>query len=148
MAHAVLRRNRLTIALVVSLGSFGVSALNAFRDRPRVKVTGTFYEASEYNMEPYIAVQVVNRGRRPVILRMVGGFDSSGNAGGEYMEYDKGGLRLGEHERYEFNIEKEKAVMQGPDGPEDPFVQMFIEDSLGNRHAIPRSGEYLKKLFS
>ncbi len=137
-----------TIALVVSLGSFGVSAFNAFRDRPRLKVKSTFYDASEWNDEPYIRVEVVNRGRRPVILRMIGGYHSDGGGGGESIEHENGGLRLGEHERHDFTIDKEKAVLQGPDGPDHPYERMWIEDTLGNRHAIPNSRAYLKKLFS
>ncbi len=52
-----------------------------------------------------IAVQVVNKGRRPVILRLLGGHDSSGRWSGTYLDHEKGGLRLDEHGRHDFAIE-------------------------------------------
>lgn len=135
-----------TIALIVSFGSFGVAAYNAFRDRPRLKVTSMFYESSEWG-PAQMHVVVVNKGRRPAILRLLGGPTSGGTSGGTLLEHDKGGLRLGEHERHEFRIERDDAVLLGPDGPET-YDQMWIEDSLGDRHPIPQSREYIPKLFS
>jgi len=135
-----------TIALLVSLGSFMVAAYNAFRDRPRLKVTSTFYDASEWG-PAHMSVAVVNKGRRPVILRLIGGNSSSGSSG-TYIEHDKGGLRLGEHERHEFKIDRDEAVHSGPDGPEDFYDRMWIEDSLGNQHSIPKSREYIARMLS
>jgi hypothetical protein len=137
-----------TIALVVSFGSFGVAAFNSFRDRPRLKVTSNFYDVSEFGSPRRIQVEVVNRGRRPVILRLLGGYTKGGDWSGTFFDYKKGGLRLGEHERHEFTIVQEDAVHSGPEGPEETFDRMWIEDTLGNRHPIPKSGEYIAKLFS
>lgn len=137
-----------TIALAISFGSFGVAVYNSFRDRPRLKVTSTLYDGS--HGEPvHIQVEVVNAGRRPLILRLLGG-DGSGNSwGGKHIEYEKGGLRLGEHEHHAFTIEKKDAVLYDPDdGPEETFKRMWIQDSLGNRYPIPKSSEYIGKLFS
>lgn len=135
-----------TIALIVSVGSFGVAAYNAFRDRPRLRVTTKFYEFSEWG-PARMDVVVVNMGRRPVILRLLGGHTSSDSYGGTLLESAKGGLRLGEHERHEFRIERDDAILPGPDGPET-YERMWIEDSLGDRHPIPQSQEHIPKLFS
>jgi hypothetical protein len=138
----------MVISMVISLGSFGVAAYNSFRDRPRLKVTSTFYDGS--HGEPlHIRVEVVNKGRRPVILRLLGGDGSGDNWSGTHMEHEKGGLRLGEHEHHSFTIEKKDAVLFDPDdGPEQPFKRMWIQDSIGNRYSIPKSGEYIGKLFA
>jgi len=67
---------RSNIALIVSIGSLLLSGagfiINTFRDRPRLKVSSVLYH--DENGDPCrISVTVVNRGRRPVILRMLGG---------------------------------------------------------------------------
>jgi len=136
-----------SIALLVSVGSFGVAAYNAYRDRPHLRVTSAFYGESEWG-PARISVTVMNKGRRPVILRLLGGNNSQGEYSGTFLEHDKGGFRLGEHERHDFSITKEGAIMADPDAADEPYVRMWIEDSLGNRHAIPRSREYLAKLHS
>ena len=79
---------------------------------------------------------------------MLGGHNSQREYSGIYLERDKGGLRLGEHERHDFSIKKEDGFMVDPDSVDVPYVHMYIEDSLGNRHTIPRSREYLVKLHS
>jgi hypothetical protein len=134
-----------TIALVFSFGSFGVAAYNAFRDSPRLKVTSQFFDAWDYGPASF-SIAVVNRGRRPVILRLLGGYNSEGEWGGEYLESEKGGIRLGEHERRDFSIEKKDTILFSPVDPDTPYVTMWIEDSLGNRHPVPKSREYLSKL--
>jgi hypothetical protein len=135
-------------SLVVSLGGVGVSAYNSLRDRPRLKVTSRFFDVSDLGSPRRIYVNVVNKGRRPVILRLLGGYDNRGEFSGTFFDQDKGGLRLGEHERHDFKIEPDDAFIRGPDGPEEPYERMWIEDSLGNRYAIPRSREYIRQLFS
>lgn len=137
-----------TIALVVSLASFGVSLYNSLRDRPRLSIESKFYEGSEYNPESRIAVTLINRGRRPVILRMTGGNDDAGNWTADMLESDKGGLRLGEHERHEFRIKKDDTIHVMPDDDVITFKEMWVEDSLGTRHKIPKSSEYIRRLWS
>lgn len=134
-----------TIALVVAISSLGVSALTVFRDRPRLKITSQFVEESDYG-PARIWVVVVNRGRRPVILRLLGGTADGDISGGTCLGEDKAGLRLGEHERYEHNIEAEHTYGLDPDGPDYAYRRMWIEDSLGIRHPIPKSREYLTRL--
>jgi hypothetical protein len=116
---------RSNIALLVSFGSLLVSAagfvVNTFRDRPRLKVTSNLWH--DDNGDPYkIAVNVVNRGRRPVILRLIGGYDRKGEWDGTYLDHEKGGVRLGEHEHKQFQLDKEEVVMTSMDGPKTPTM--------------------------
>jgi hypothetical protein len=135
-----------TIALIVSVGSFGLAATNIFRDRPRVKITSALFEGSEYDPEPSIHIVVINKGRRPVILRMLGGSAADDDWSGEFLEYDKGGVRLGEHERWEHSVSKQGRTSMNPDGPDIIYTRMWIEDSLGNRYLIPHSREHIARL--
>jgi hypothetical protein len=93
-------------------------------------------------------VTIINRGRRPVLLRMIGGESGDGDWSGSYFEGSNSALRLGEHERHELTIDRENGMLVHPDGPVKPFVRMWVEDSLGNRHPIPNSREYLAKLHA
>jgi hypothetical protein len=63
-------------AAIVGTGSLAVSALNAWRDRPRIKVSADagnkVHGASAYSPDKlYISVTVANRGRRPVTISKV-----------------------------------------------------------------------------
>ncbi|HEY4213763.1 MAG TPA: hypothetical protein VGM84_19960 [Steroidobacteraceae bacterium] len=143
---------RSNIALLVSVGSllvsgagFVISAVNAYRDRPRLNVSSKLH--NDDNGDPYrIAVTVVNSGRRPVILRMIGGYGREGGWGGTYLESEKGGIRLGEHEQHVFKLEKEGVVLLDKNGPDVPYDSMWIEDTLGNRHKIPNSREHITRM--
>lgn len=135
------------IALVVAIGSLGVSAYVAFRDRARLKLISKFYEASEWGPSK-IRVTVINQGRRVAILRLIGGSDSQGDWGGYFVEHEKGGRRLAEHERYEFDITKEDTVDFNRDGPELVYETLWVEDSLEVRHSVPNSRELIKKLWA
>lgn len=141
---------RSNIALLVSIGSLVVSGVafvvNTFRDRPRLKVSSQLYH--DDNGDPYkIAVTVVNKGRRPVILRMIGGNGRKGGWGGTYFDSKKGGIRLGEHEHHEFEPDKEGVVLLDENGPDEPYHSMWVEDTLGNRHKIPNSREYIARMY-
>lgn len=142
---AVIRSN---IALIVSGSSLVLSgvgfALNQFRDRPRLKVSSTLYHDDDGN--PYkIGVTVVNKGRRPVILAMVGGNCRNGGWGGS--DFISNGIRLGENEHHQFEIDKEGVVaMDRYGGPDEPYDLMWVQDTLGNRHKIPNSHEHIAQI--
>lgn len=91
---------------------------------------------------------MVNAGRRPVILRIIGGSDSDGHWGGSYLDQEKGGLRLGEHEHYERKFEKEDTVLMVPEADDIFFEKLWVEDSLGVRHPIPESEAFIKRIWS
>jgi hypothetical protein len=133
-------------AIVISVASFGVSGYVAFRDRGRLKITSKFIAASE-NGPSRIVASIVNVGRRPVILRLIGGFAADRKWSAIFIERDAGGMRLGEHERYEHRFTKEDTVSFPPED-EGLFLEtLWVEDTLGVRHAIPKSREYIKKLW-
>jgi hypothetical protein len=141
--------------LLISILALTFTAANFFRgvyrDRLRLKITSAFDDgqASAYGPEhtPSIDIVVINAGTRPVILRMVGGSDDNDHGGGMLIAHDKGGIRLGEHERWEHSIKNEETVDPYSDEPRDIlFTHMWIEDSLGNRYPIPNSYELVPKL--
>jgi hypothetical protein len=130
------------LALLISSGSFGVALFNALRDRARLKITCTFWEGARV-----INVKMVNAGRRPVILRLLGFTTKDGNWTAEILDGVKGGIRLGEHEVYERRLTWDDTVHMGPDDKEPIYADVFwVEDSLGVRHEIPGSRDYLKKM--
>lgn len=135
-----------TIALVIAFAGLCISGWVAFRDRPRLRITSQFIPASEYGPNR-IVVTLLNKGRRPVILRLLGGTSQDGRWSGEFLDHKNGGLRLGEHERYEHTIVRENA---GEFHHEDEtlfFDNLWVEDSLGNRHPVPKSREHLRQLW-
>jgi hypothetical protein len=138
-----------TVALLIAGSTF---VRNLLRDRPRIQIKSAFYDGSESaefepNPQPSIQVVVVNTGTRPVILRVIGGADDKGRGSGRMIEYEKGGTRLGKHERWEHTIKNEDTVDPYSNEPEDIlFTHMWIEDSLGNRHLIPDSYDLVPKL--
>ncbi len=50
-------------------------------------------------------VEAVNVGRRPVVLRLVGGYYENGDWNGQNVGEGKTGVRLEENERYSENID-------------------------------------------
>lgn len=136
-----------TVALIVSLGSLSVSAYVALRDRPRLKITSRYIAASEYSPNRII-LTLINKGRRPVILRLLGGTSKDEKWTATFLEQEKGGLRLGEHERYDHTIEKEDTVIFHNDNDDLFFERLWVEDSIGNRHYVPNSRDHINKLWS
>jgi hypothetical protein len=132
------------IAIVISLASPLLAGYVIFRDRARLKITSAFYAASEYG-PARIQVVMINVGRRPVIVRMIGG-SAGTDWNGEYIESAHGGKRLGENERYEYTFTRDEAVAFTPD---EDFVyeKLWVEDSLGIRYPVPNSEVFLKRLW-
>jgi hypothetical protein len=134
-------------ALLISIGSLGLSAHVAFRDRGRLRITSQFFAANEYGPS-HIVTTMVNVGRRPIILRMIGGLAGKSTWSGTYVDHATGGKRLGENERYDHTFSKEDIVSFHPDGEDVVFEELWVEDSLGVRHPIPKSREHIKKLWA
>ena len=136
-----------TVALAIALGSLGLSAFNAVRDRSKLKFITKFCEASEHEPARF-AYSVVNAGRRPVVLCIAGGSDASGHWAGERLGESKDGIRLGEHERLERAYTKDDVVHLGETAETDLVLDvLWVEDSLGNRHEVPGSRAAMKRLF-
>lgn len=142
---------RANVALIVSVISLLISGatfvLNAFLDRPRVKVSSALWDDEDGN--PYkIGVTVVNKGRRPVVLTMLGGTCRKGGGSGVYFDSDKKGIQLGENEQHQFEIDKEGVVaIDRYGGPDERYDFMWVQDTLGNRHKIPNSHEYIQRMY-
>jgi len=134
------------IAILVSVTSPVLTYYQVRLDRPRLKVQATFYEASEYGAAR-IALAVINAGRRPMILRLLGGTDVEGHWGGDHLDSRNGGVRLAEHERFEKTLFKEDTILLQGEGKDIVYRTMWVEDSLGDRHVIPNSDSYIKRLW-
>lgn len=135
------------IALVTSIASFALAAYNVLRDRARLKIRSKFYPASAFGPDRF-TVHIANAGRRPIILRLLGGSDRDGKWGGVFLDRENGGLRLGEREHYEYTVEKEGTVSFNPEGQDIFYEVLWVEDSLGERHVVPNSKAFIKRIWA
>jgi hypothetical protein len=132
------------IAIVISVGSLLVSGFNYFRDRAVLKATSRFIEPPEDN--PYVYVRIVNKGRRPIILRMWGGTDGK-EWSGRFFDKAKEGLRLAEHEMHDFTIDRDGLYNPTPDA-DIVYSDLWVEDTLGRRHKIKGAKANVAKLWA
>ncbi len=135
------------VAILISVASFFVAARSAFLDRTRLKVSSVFHESDEWG-PAQIVVTIINRGRRPAILRLFGGTDANGIGSGLFFDHEKGGLRLAENERHERIVKRDDTVTFDPNDADLLYETLWVEDSLGVRHDVPNSREYIKKLWA
>lgn len=134
------------LAVLISLGSLAASFYSIFIDRPRLRIQSKYIQP--WDGEPdYIQLIMINLGRRPVILTSVGGV-AAGDWSALLLNHEKGGVRLGEHERFEHRISKDDTVHVTPDGPQAVFDDMWVADSIGNRHVIPDSAALIGRLWA
>lgn len=138
-------------ALIVSLVSLNFSTLSYLRDRPNLKITAKRYLSDQY--PGYIEVKAVNVGRRPIFLIMLWGRESDGAGSGTFLDYEGPGIKLGEHEFKTFKVTHlprgENQFSPTAMNDHDDFIEfdrMWIEDSLGRRHSIPRMTTLLSEL--
>ena len=120
------------LATGISALALIVSSLNYFRDRAWLKATCKFVQPPDEN--PYVYVRIVNKGRRPIILRMWGGSDGT-EWSGSFFGNEKEGLRLAEHEMHEFTIDREGLYNPTPEA-DIVYSDLWLEDTLGRRHKI------------
>jgi hypothetical protein len=118
------------LALIVSTISLCVSFSSFLRDRARRRVKSVFHEPSEYG-NGCIHLTIMNAGRRPIILRLLGDEGGDNWVGTFFGDHERG-LRLGKHERHELNIRSEDLV-QTTAYDEITVTTIWIEDSLGRR---------------
>lgn len=117
-----------------------------FQDRALLKIISKFMPGSEYG-PAHIAVSIVNAGKRPLIVRMWGGNGENGKWIGQFLGEKRQGLRLGEKERHDMALKKDDMFVISP-GVEIIFNELWIEDSLGKRYAVPNSKEFVSKLLN
>lgn len=135
-----------TIALIVSMCSVSFSLYFGLRDRGKLKATSKFYAASEYGPAK-IVVNLVNTGRRPINLRLMGGSDENGLWSAEYFNSKKEDFFLKEHGQHEVIMTKEDL---GDFNREEVVVfdYLWVEDSLGKRHTVKESKNNIKKIWA
>lgn len=117
------------------------------RDRAKLKFIVEYYAESEYD-DAKICIAAVNEGRRPLILLLSGGCDLQGkNWVAEGLGENGRGIRLGEHERHDWTVYRNDLAHMGPvsDKVYD-HDDLWVEDSLGQRHAIPKARESIRRL--
>ena len=134
------------LAFLVSVTSLCFSAYFGLRDRGRIRAESKFYPSSEYTYAR-MAIALVNKGRRPIVLRMLVGTSEDGEWVGEYLGHKKGGLRLAEHERIDINFEREDAIGMTADH-DIVFADLWVEDSLGRRYQVKNAREHLQLLLA
>lgn len=135
-----------SIALIFSFISLGISFNTSFQDRSRLKISAHFVPESDQNPNR-VRINMVNIGRRPVILKFLGGTLENGKPLRQFLESEKGGLRLGENEGYEYTIDKHDTVNAFFDDVQF-YEALWVEDSTGRRYNIPASQKLIKKLWS
>lgn len=131
------------IATGISALALIVSSLNYVRDRAWLQATCKFVQPPESN--PYVYVHIVNKGRRPIILRMWGGTDGK-EWSGSFFGNEKEGLRLAEHEMHDFTIDREGLFNPTP-YTDIVYADLWVEDTLGRRHKIKGAKASLAKLW-
>jgi hypothetical protein len=142
----------MTLSEGASLLALGISTVGLFtsiyvarRDAVRLKVTGKFIPAHPIYGQANIVLTIINHGRRPAILMLVGGNTADGNWAGTYLGKEYKGLRLGENERHEETLYKNDLVQQVPEGFFE-YTSLWFEDSLGRRHNVRNSETLIKQL--
>lgn len=115
------------------------------RDRSRLKVESQFVDAHSRFGPARILVKAINKGRRPIYVRMIGGELKSNGWIGELIGPTEFGFRLEEGQYYEHSFTLEDIYGQGPEYS-DEFKSIWLEDSLGKRYRVPKSHKYISKL--
>jgi|GEM_PF-1785691 len=137
--------DKATVALIISGLSFAVSFWNVFRDRSRLDLKSGLIESHpEYGHEQ-IWFKAINKGRRPIYIRTVGGNLSVHGWMGTHIGETDFGLKLEEGQFYEAYWNRNDIFADGPDF-EDEYIDIWLEDSHGKRHKIPNSKKYIQRL--
>jgi hypothetical protein len=132
---------------IIAVCAVALTAYFGFRDRARLRATTRFFPASEHN-PIRIVVTLANAGRRPMILRLLGGSDSDGKESSQFLGDPKSGLRLGENERHVVTLEKEDLVSFHQDAEGIFLESLWVEDSLGRRHQLRYAKANIKRVWS
>lgn len=135
-------------ALLISLASLVISIRSHLQDHGRIHAFSTFHEGQDEKYDPPIlSISIINRGRRPVILRLLGGDIKPTGWSGTYYNYSKGGNRLGEGERHDQQLGMEDLVSNDSEGNFNNFIDLWVEDTLGRRVKIKDARENIEKFW-
>jgi len=91
-------------------------------------------------------VEAVNVGRRPVVLRLVGGYYENGDWNGQNVGEGKTGVRLEENERYSENIDDLRYLVRDHETG-GPVTELWFEPTRGRRYRIKGAKKHLKQFF-
>jgi hypothetical protein len=137
-------------ALGLGLLNFGYTFWKDRRESPKIKTKCVLWEADDHVSYPRIHVSVVNAGRRPIIIRLFGGYyGESEFVGGEYIDDAKGGRRLGENEFFERTLTfgEDMIVLFSGEELDERVQELLIEDTLGKRYKIKNSRKILREFW-
>jgi hypothetical protein len=134
------------LALLVSVATVMYTIIVGERDKARVRATSTYFEGGS-GYKRCIRVRVVNEGRRPVILTMIGGNTSGEGWFGRSLGKDGKGLRLGEGERHEVDFEHRDLMTADPEGEWHTHDELWVEDALGRRVVVEGSKHNILKML-
>lgn|SRR5690349_12700693 len=132
-------------ALAISVTSLSLSAYVALRDRGRLRTKSTFYAANEHR-PALIRVEAVNVGRRPVLLRLFGGYYKNGSWSGTYIGNSTTGHRLAENEIFSEDIDDVHHMLFDHESGTN-IVDLWFEDTLGRRYRVKGAKKHLQQFF-
>jgi len=137
--------DKATIALTISGLSFIVSFWAVFRDRSWLNIKSRFIKNHPEYGPDRIWFKATNNGKRPIYIRTIGGSLSTHGWMGTHIGETDFGFKLEEGQFYEAYWKLSDIYADGPDF-EDEYVDIWLEDSHGKRHKVPRSKKYIQKL--
>ena len=131
-------------ALCVSCASLGVSVWLLVRDRDRLRAASKFYPA-EGGHPAWMEIQVVNKGRRPIVLVSLMREFADGTKAGTTLGAGKG-IRLDEGQKF-----TEELYVTDPDflcsAEGCAAVDLWLKDSRGHRFGITEARVHLQRLI-
>ena len=136
------------LAILISIVSLVISLRSSLLDRNIVEAESKFFLGRHRQHEPpSFSVSVINKGRRPVIIRLLGGTTNTGLSSGAFIECEKGGKRLAENERHDQRFGMEDLVYNDPEGEFGEYAELWIEDTLGRRFVVKNSRKHLEQYW-
>jgi uracil DNA glycosylase len=131
------------IATGISVLSLLVASLNFFRDRAALKAT-SIYEQGWNEFTASIRINIVNKGRRPIILHSWGGAATKGRFirridGIKWMTQqltNSEGHTLTEQKPYEHELQASDLEFDLQDNAGFMIDDVWIVDTVGRRHNI------------
>lgn len=139
------------LALGVSALSMLVSWLNYNRDNPNVDARCVYIPGGDADLEengPHLNVIVTNKGRRAIVLRVLGGLHE-GHFCGTLIDSKSGGHTLEPERRWDKKVWYHDLIFTGP-GDNDPtfeFNELHVEDTVGRRYPVRGSRDAIIQLL-
>lgn len=132
-----------SIALFVSFTSLGVSAFVALRDRGRLCAKSKLFEYEDGTAS--IQIEAVNKGRRPVILKLLTFEYEDGSQRNKCTgDYEKG-MRLVEREPFLEQIDRMHRMLLNEDAA--ALTDLWFVDSIGRKHRVKGAKKNLRLFF-